>query len=307
MSIRTDKNIISRIVAEKQIVYRPSLKAVTGSTNGAILLQQISYWWYVSGEKPFYKFLQSCQNALYKDGDSWVEELEFSYSEIQAALEKFALKIVSGTKKSEAIENYPVIYWTDSNRTTWWQFNPDTFERLYSEAIQLKANSPKPNSGKVNYLVTSKTPITYETDETPITFITETTTENNTENNIYNIPKTKTKIKVERTSGTLPMSADGQRMKDFAEAFKRLFKIELSWTDENNGKKITGRWAKFLSWAKKENITAAHLEYAYNSMLSEFAWCTTPQPTFIQTNWPRLIEGYGAQTEDESPFDFTLA
>jgi hypothetical protein len=136
-------NTVSRVIAEKTIPYRPSLKGMTGSTNSAILIQQIAYWWYKSGEKPFYKFLQPCEHENYREGDSWAEELCFSYSELKTALENIAVKITAGVKKNELAEKNAVIYWTDSDRLTWWQFNPAAFELLY-------------NSEKSNYLEDSE-------------------------------------------------------------------------------------------------------------------------------------------------------
>lgn len=144
---------ISRVVAERTIAYRPSLKNITGSTNGAIILQQIAWFWYSNKERPFYKFIQRCDHADYRDGDSWCEELNMTYSEFTTAASKFAFKIEAGLKKSEAEKQFIVIFWTDSDRKTWWQFNSKTFERLYK--VELLGNSENSNyldnSGISNY------------------------------------------------------------------------------------------------------------------------------------------------------------
>lgn len=134
---------IARAVAEKTIAYRPSLKSIAKSTNGAIILQQVAWYWYTNKERPFYKFLQPCDHVDYRDGDSWTEELNFSYSEFITAVDKFAFKVSAGLKKSELEKTYPVIFWTDSDRKTWWQFNPKTFERLYKS--ELLGNSENSN------------------------------------------------------------------------------------------------------------------------------------------------------------------
>jgi hypothetical protein len=126
---------IARTIAENTIAYRPSLRAVGSSVTGTILLQQIAYRWYKNGEKPFYKFMEPCEHVDYRKDDSWAEELAFSYSEIQTALSKFAAKVESGTKKKDLSEQYSVIYWTDADRVTWWQFNPETFERIYKSQL----------------------------------------------------------------------------------------------------------------------------------------------------------------------------
>lgn len=134
---------LARAIAERTIAYRPSLKNIAGSTNGAIILQQIAWFWYSNKEKPFYKFIQRCDHIDYRDGDSWCEELNFSYSEFTTAVAKFAFKIEAGFKKSEAEKQFIVIFWTDSDRKTWWQFNPKTFEQLYK--VELLGNSENSN------------------------------------------------------------------------------------------------------------------------------------------------------------------
>lgn len=134
---------VSRAIAEKTIAYRPSLRVVAKSTNGAILLQQIAWYWYANKEKPFYKFIQPCEHEMYREGDSWTEELSFSYSELTTALSNFASKVEGGTSKKELSDNHSVIYWTDADRVTWWQFNGETFEKLYN--FKLLGNSEKAN------------------------------------------------------------------------------------------------------------------------------------------------------------------
>lgn len=134
---------ISKAIAERTIAYRPSLKSVTKSTNGAILIQQIAWYWYSNKERPFYKFIQPCEHSNYREGDSWCEELNFTYSEFTTALAKFAAKVEGGMKKTELEKQYAVIYWTDADRVTWWQFNHKPFEKLYK--VELLGNSENSN------------------------------------------------------------------------------------------------------------------------------------------------------------------
>lgn len=152
------QNTTARAIAEKAIIYRPSLKKMTGSTNGSILLQQIMYRWYANGEKPFYKFLQPCEHDLYREGDSWSEEIGFSYSELQTALDKFATKITRGESKTKAEKESAVIYWTDADRITWWQFNPDTFDLLYNseKSNYLESDNPRNTLIGINTETTTK-------------------------------------------------------------------------------------------------------------------------------------------------------
>lgn len=73
------------------IPYRRELAMLTGSTNAAILLIQILYWFEKMGRKPFFKYKEPPKKkegesqkeyfkrvAPYKEGDSWTEELYFT-------------------------------------------------------------------------------------------------------------------------------------------------------------------------------------------------------------------------------------
>ncbi len=70
------------------IPYRKELNTITGSVTATILLQQFIYWFDKNGNKPFYKFIEPCNNELYLKGDSWVEELGFSKYEFKTAYDK---------------------------------------------------------------------------------------------------------------------------------------------------------------------------------------------------------------------------
>ena len=110
---------------ERSIPYRPHYTRITGSPVASILLQQISFWWQKNGRKPFYKFKMACNHDRYHPGDSWCEELEISRGTFDRALKRFAAKVTSGDSKSELLRDHVVIYWTDSNRLTWYQVNED--------------------------------------------------------------------------------------------------------------------------------------------------------------------------------------
>lgn len=70
------------------IPYRKELNKISGSVTATILLQQMLHRYKLNKNKPFYKFIEPCDNELYKDGDSWTEELGFSVKEFKTALKK---------------------------------------------------------------------------------------------------------------------------------------------------------------------------------------------------------------------------
>jgi len=120
---------------QRMILYRPEWRSFTGSVTATILLQQILYRWDKNGRKPFYKFKEPCSHDLYRDGDSWTEELGFCRKEFDSALKKIATK---RTKKTEGATNSLVEYWTDINRITFYTINTDILQTklngLYSPA-----------------------------------------------------------------------------------------------------------------------------------------------------------------------------
>ena len=68
-------DLIAGGLGDNVLIYRKDLNAITGGVIGSIMLGQLIYWAAKNDYKPFYKFIQPCGHALYKEGDSWAEEL----------------------------------------------------------------------------------------------------------------------------------------------------------------------------------------------------------------------------------------
>jgi len=119
---------------ERGIVYRPRFRQFTGSTNGAILLQQIWFWFCRSKYDPFYKFLEPCTNELYREGDSWTEELGWSADEFRTAISKIGKKVTTGESKAQIYDESIVIYWRDNNGVTWFDMNLINFAKAIEVA-----------------------------------------------------------------------------------------------------------------------------------------------------------------------------
>ena len=165
---------IRSILAEdsKLVTYRPSLRKLIPSVTGVILFQQILYWYEKQGQK-FYKFTSPCGHELYKEGDSWEEEIAFSAKEIRTALDSFAFKCGKKNKEllgdayKEAKANALVLYYTDANRVTWYSMNCEVVEKALRGI----------------YLINSHRSNIKESDQSAITLNTETTAETTTNNN----------------------------------------------------------------------------------------------------------------------------
>ena len=134
------------IIAEdsKAVLYRPALLKITkGSIPGAILLSQIIYWDNIKGGK-FYKFGEPCASEKYTTGDSWLEELGFSQKVVSTALKSIGFKLGKKNKERYGVAykkeklNHIVLYYTDSNRITWYTLNRDLLGKLLSGVYKEK-------------------------------------------------------------------------------------------------------------------------------------------------------------------------
>ena len=115
-----------------QISYRPILNHITGGLEQTILLQQIIFRWDNAGRKPFYKFKEECDHKLYKNGDSWLEELGFTRRQFDRALNGsknkegeavqrgIGHKVKAGKPKKRDVFVY---YWTGMDRLTYYEIN----------------------------------------------------------------------------------------------------------------------------------------------------------------------------------------
>ena len=164
---------ILAILAEDSelIPYRKSLRAIAGSVTATILLQQMIF----NDRKhkgQFYKFKSPCDHALYKEGDSWTEELGFSKKEFDSALKRIGTKITKGMSKAEAYKKTDftglVIYWTDAGRVTWYHLNRDLLGKLL-KGIYLESNqrgfTPKVTKGDLPFTKKKNTTEILEPDD----------------------------------------------------------------------------------------------------------------------------------------------
>lgn len=158
--------IVMGLLAEDRevISYRKNLNHLTGSVTATILLQQIIFRAKGKGWRPFFKFRKPCKHALYKEGDSWTEELGFSGAEFDTAISKIGTKVTHGMDKNKAYSKTDrtgfVVYWTDANRVTWYHLNFDLVANSIMSNYQLIQES---GISKLNNVELPKTEITTET------------------------------------------------------------------------------------------------------------------------------------------------
>ena len=76
----------------KTIPYRKELNQITGGVIQSIILSQVMYWYYQSGSKKYYKFIEPCEHNLYKKGNSWTEELGIKKDQFRDNIKKLKEK-----------------------------------------------------------------------------------------------------------------------------------------------------------------------------------------------------------------------
>lgn len=118
---------------KRMISYRPRLNSHTGSVTATIMLCQAMYW-ATHFCNPFWKFMQPCDHAQYKKGDSWMEELGFTRTEMETALKRLGQKIQR--KTTEIDKEAYIWYWTDMSRLTWYQINWERVNLAMAEAYE---------------------------------------------------------------------------------------------------------------------------------------------------------------------------
>ena len=149
------KDLITLLSEDKDLIlYRKSLRSICkNSVTATILLSQMMYRAERHFKKykkdKFYKFKQPCKHRLYKEGDSWCEELGFSREEFDAALKKIGFKLgktnktskESEKKREEKKNNAFIHYYTDSERLTWYKLNYNTLNKALNTLYLVECDS----------------------------------------------------------------------------------------------------------------------------------------------------------------------
>lgn len=95
-------NLVS--TGAKIIPYNPAYRKIAKNVVGCIVFQQLEYWFRKVSGQPFFKFLAPCHNKrpLYRDGDSWTEELGISELEFRTAFDGIGIRYASKTEYLKA-------------------------------------------------------------------------------------------------------------------------------------------------------------------------------------------------------------
>lgn len=118
----------------RTIYYYPELVQITGSINAALMMAQLEFWFKVTGSKPFYKFLEPCGHELYKEGDSWAEELGMTGSEVRTAFKRIGTIYKSKrafTESQDIFKGKPYAsYYDRIRKTTYYLKNAEQVKQM---------------------------------------------------------------------------------------------------------------------------------------------------------------------------------
>lgn len=188
--------------SSESIPYRKELRELCGSIPATILFGQLLYWFRIKEYEEFYKFISPATgHAKYKPGDSWTEELRFSYDEFALAFSKIGFRCK--TKKEYTDGGVPpdAMFYSYTDKIqgmTYWGINVELttkkLEECYASQKSVKVKKISTALGKTSDLERNDATLAnpnYPDGQTPSTehgkpqvdIYTETTTENTTETN----------------------------------------------------------------------------------------------------------------------------
>lgn len=134
------RNLVA--LSAKVIPYSGYLRKFVKSIPSTILFQQLEYWFDKKGG-PFFKFLEPCENKLYKEGDSWTEELYFSKDEFRSAFDNIGVRYGSkkeydsiiSQKKDPFMGMFYCSYHDKISGLTWYFRNDSLIEKTIEEIV----------------------------------------------------------------------------------------------------------------------------------------------------------------------------
>jgi hypothetical protein len=114
------------------VMYRPEVAvALEGDVLAACLLERVRYWYDKMNGQPFFKFASPCDHPLYKEGDSWTEELGITENQFRHARKKIAKQVKKQTS-GEGIPS-PIAYWRDRQNRVFYVFIQSAYDALVGQ------------------------------------------------------------------------------------------------------------------------------------------------------------------------------
>lgn len=134
----------------KTICYYPELVQRIGSINAALMMAQLEFWFKVTEGRPFYKFLEPCGHELYKEGDSWSEELGMTGSEVRTAFKRIGTiyKSKRAFKESQDVfKGKPYAsYYDRIRKTTYYLRNVEKVKQMMPDDTSVGVSRKRTNT-----------------------------------------------------------------------------------------------------------------------------------------------------------------
>ena len=154
------------------IPYYPNLNEITGSVTASILMMQLEYWFAKKEGQEFFKFTEPLDHPLYKEGDSWVEELNFGKDEFKGAFNRIGICYKSKSRfASKLKENEDVFegklyasYYDRQNRLTYYLRNNELVDKKLDGWISSKQEKSISKKTKKNVSSKSEKPISSKSE-----------------------------------------------------------------------------------------------------------------------------------------------
>ncbi len=154
-------------ITRGMIPYIKELRPAAKSVASCILMQQLDYW-FNKHPNGFYKFLEpSSGNENYLEGDSWVEELNFSAEEFKTAFSNIGIAYKSKTEfdqvsnkffSQDKIEKFYCSYFDRQTKLTFYFRNHNLVDKLLAQLVSSPEtdNAGLPETGNPGLLENSK-------------------------------------------------------------------------------------------------------------------------------------------------------
>lgn len=134
------------------IKFYPCVKSAIGCEKAALLLERMEYWFkrYSAG---FYKFVEPCLHPLYREGDSWSEEIGFSRKIFVKAFDVIGVRYKSKTDFLRANDKFQGKFYASyhdrrTNQTYYVRNHTFVADLLKKIFIKKKSSAPDANDKK---------------------------------------------------------------------------------------------------------------------------------------------------------------
>ncbi|MBA3285768.1 MAG: hypothetical protein H0U27_12015, partial [Nitrosopumilus sp.] len=128
------------------IKFDPRINKITGCQRATLILSTLEYWF---EKKPdgFYKFIEPCSHRLYREGDSWTEQLGCDRKSFSSSFDKIATRYKSCRAYEKADDKFQgkmyASYYDRNTNQTYFIRNCELANKVLAELIPAKKNNCK--------------------------------------------------------------------------------------------------------------------------------------------------------------------